>query len=46
MTPEQRQNLIDYHDRLVREYNDDEDPQKLEWIAFVEIALLSTEPTQ
>lgn len=46
MTPEERQKLIDYHDRLVREYGDDADREKLEFIALVEIALIATEPVQ
>lgn len=46
MTAEERQVLIVYHDRLVREYNESGDENKLEMIALVEIALIATEPTQ
>jgi hypothetical protein len=39
MTREQRQELIEKHDALVKEYNQTDDPQALEAIGLLEMAL-------
>jgi len=44
-TPVTREEIIAEHDRLVEEYNRTDQPELLEQIAVLEMALLASEPT-
>lgn len=46
MTSEMRERLSQLHDELVSRYNDTEDPELLELIAALEIALFEAAPNE